>query len=103
MWLAHFQQRARLDDGYLILSHFVDSARQTMQLRLPLNQATAWRSKLGVQQQKKYYSIGSLWCLLAHINIRSMREQMERFQQVGVPSIGINERREIEAYFTDAK
>ena len=98
-WLTSFNQRARLDNGYVVISHFVESVRQTMQLRLPLNQATAWRSKL---RAGEYYSIGSLLVLMANQDLKGL-QLAERFSQVGVPDVGINERREIVAYFTDQK
>ena len=81
------------------MQHMVEGTKPLM-LKLPLTTATAWVSKLGASSGKGHYSIGSLWCLLAHLNIKSMSEMMTKFQSFAVPQIGINERREIVQYFT---
>ena len=61
------------------MTHMVDGAKP-LQLKLPLTTATAWEAKLGATTSgKKYYTLGSLWCLLAHLNIKSMSEIMAKF------------------------
>jgi hypothetical protein len=51
----------------------------------------------------KHYTLGSLWCLLSSLNLKNSGEILQRFDQVGVPQVGLNEKREIVSYFTGIK
>lgn len=80
--------------------------QQTMplSLRLPIDTQTAWQSKLGAtSDEKKYYSLGSLWCYLANSNIQQMSELIKKFAMAKVPQVGIAERQEILSFFTGQK
>jgi hypothetical protein len=67
-------------------------------IKLPLETPTAWSMKSG----KGFYSLGSLWCLMAHKELKP-GEYMRKAGELGVQAVSMNEKAEVLSYFTGAK
>jgi hypothetical protein len=71
-------------------------------VRLPLNQSTAWLSTL----TKKQYTLGSLWLYL-EFHLTHITDYLNKISEYGVDNVTISDRDEIVNYFlgktTDSK
>jgi len=67
-------------------------------LKLPLSTPTAWKMKNG----KGYYTLGSLWCLIAHKDLKP-GDFMRKAGELGIPAISHAEKNEVLGYFMGAK
>lgn len=63
-------------------------------IRIPLQQATAWVSPLS----KKQYTIGSLWLYL-EFYIGNITDYINKISEYGVDNVTISDRAEIDKYF----